>query len=299
MIRFLSYLWYTIYKYVSIIYPDSWVNNKGRQQLLSLEYSQKKNSSVINSRYYKPDGEIQILTWNIHHGLDWLMRPKLADIADYLQIVNPQTDIICLQEVDTGFEFIQDAGLVNQATYLASQLGYHCYYHNNLAILSKAQIIKELEPIEIRQTSQDSNKFTTQIIGCIVRINDMDIRIYNCHLPNDISGFCQLYSITNPHNGLLSRILDDTYNNHPVIVAGDFNSIRLFTGLQTLQKLTTRSTEYHPSYPVLFPIMQLDYILTNGEWVNGLNIVSSAADYNCHLSDHYPIEAQITLPHTN
>ena len=299
MFRFLSNLWHTIYNYVSVLYPDTWVNNKGRQQLLSIEYSQKQNNPVINSRYYKSDGEIQILTWNIHHGLDWLMRPKLADIADYLQIAHYQADIICLQEVDTGLEFIHNIGFVSQATYIAAQLGYHCYCHNNLAILSKAQIIKELEPIEIRPTSHDSNKFATQIIGCVVRINDMDIRVYNCHLPNDISGFWQWHGITNSHNGLLARILDDTYNNYPVIITGDFNSIELFTGIRTLKKLTTRATTHHPSYPVLFPLMQLDYILTNGEWIDGLKIMASAADYNCHLSDHYPIEAQITLPHTN
>lgn len=301
MFRFLSNLWYSIYNYVSVLYPDTWVNEKGHRQLMTLDYANFiSNTSIpIAKKYYKPDGKIQILTWNIHHGLDWLMRPKLPEIAEYLQIVHNQADIICLQEVDTAHIFIQGVGLVNQALYLSTQLGYYCYYHNNLAILSKAPIVKELEPIQIRPIANDRNKFATQIISCVIRINDIDIRVYNCHLPNDISGFWQLYGITNTHNGLLSRILDDTYNQIPVIICGDFNSIELFAGIRTLKKLTTNGALHHPSYPVIIPLMQLDYILTNGEWVGGLNVLASAADYNCNLSDHYPIEALITLPTEN
>jgi len=255
----------------------------------------QQQEQVISNKYYRADGQIQVLTWNIHHGLDWMMREQLGEMGDYLALAHQQADIICLQEVDTTHVFIPGCGLVNQATYLATQLGYHCYYHNNLAILSKAPIIKELEPIEILPSTTDSNRFATQIIGCDIRINDTDIRVYNCHLPNDISGFWQWHGITNTHNGLLSRVLDDTYNGRQVIITGDFNSIELFAGLRTLKKLTTNTTSQHPSYPVLIPLMQLDYILTNGEWVNGLQILSSAADYNCNLSDHYPIEATITL----
>jgi endonuclease/exonuclease/phosphatase family metal-dependent hydrolase len=247
-------------------------------------------------KYYTSDGQLQILTWNIHHGLDWLMRPTLDDMAHYLLIAHSHADVICLQEVDTAHIFIPGVGLVNQAIYLTTQLGYYCYYHNNLAILSKAPIVQELEPLEIKPSAVDSNRFASQIISCIIRVNDTDIRVYNCHLPNDISGFLQWHGITNTHNGLLARILDDTYNRHPVIITGDFNSIELFAGIRTLKKITTNSTSQHPSYPVILPLMQLDYILTNGEWVDGLQIQSSAADYNCNLSDHYPIEAIITLP---
>ena len=131
-----------------------------------------------------------------------------------------------------------------------------------------------MEPLEIKPSASDSNRFTSQIISCIIRVNDIDIRVYNCHLPNDISGFWQLHGITNTHNGLLSRILDDTYNRYPVIITGDLNSIELFAGIRTLKKITTNSTSQHPSYPVILPLMQLDYILTNGEWVGGLIIQS-------------------------
>ena len=299
MFRFLSDLWHTIYSYVSVLYPDTWVNDKGRRQLLKLEYEQfQQQEPVISNKYYRPDGQLQILTWNIHHGLDWIMREQLGEMGDYLALAHHSADIICLQEVDTTHVFIPGCGLVNQATYLATQLGYQCYYHNNLAILSKAPIIKELEPLEIRPSTPNSNgnRFATQIIGCVIRMNDIKICVYNCHLPNDISGFWQWHGITNTHNGLLSRVLDDTYNGRPVIITGDFNSIELFAGIRTLKKLTTNATQNHPSYPVLVPLMQLDYILTNGEWVNGLQILSSAADYKCNLSDHYPIEATITLP---
>jgi len=297
MFRFLSNLWHGVYNYLSILYPAKWLHEKGRQQLARLNYNQltSKTHPPITKKYYKLDGYLQILTWNIHHGIDWLMRPRLFEMSEYLQITHNQIDVICLQEVDTSYIFIDGIGLINQATYLASQLGYYCYYHNNLAILSKAPIIKELEPIEIRSILGDSNKFVTQIIGCVIRINDIDIRIYNCHLPNDISGFGQWNGITNSHNGLLSRVLDDTYNGYPVILTGDFNSIELFAGIRTIKKITTNSTQHHPSYPVLVPFMQLDYILTNGEWINCLQILSSAADYNCNLSDHYPIEAIVSL----
>lgn len=298
MFKILSNLWHNIYNYVSVLYPDTWVNEKGRKQLEKIDYKEliTNNHIPLAKKYYKPDGYLKILTWNIHHGLDWLMRPKLTNMSKYLMLAHQEIDVICLQEVDTSFIFIDGIGLINQATYFAAQLGYYCYYHNNLAILSKAPIIQELDPIEIRPTSANSNKFATQIIGCVIRINDIDLRIYNCHLPNDISGFWQWHGITNSHNGLLSRVLDDTYNGYPVILTGDFNSIELFAGIRTLKNLTTNTTQHHPSYPVLLPFMQLDYILTNGEWVDGLQIIDSAADYNCNLSDHYPIEATITLP---
>jgi len=295
MFRFLSNLWHSIYNYLSIIYPDTWVNNKGRKQLLSLEYYPRQTEPSFTGKYYNTDEQIQVLTWNIHHGLDWLMREKLAEMSKYLETAYQTVDIICLQEVDTSLEFISGIGMINQATYIARYLGYHCYYHNNLAILSKAPITKELEPIEIRPTTSNSNKFATQIIGCVIRINDQDVRVYNCHLPNDISGFWQWHGITNTHNGLLSRVLDDTYNRYPVIITGDFNSIDLFAGIRTLKKITTITTGHHSSYPVLLPLMQLDYILTNGEWIGGLQIKSSSADYNCHLSDHYPIKATVSL----
>jgi len=296
MFRFFSNLWHQIYNLVSFFYPDSLVAIKGQQQLLYLEHTANLGQTTLPvSKYYLPDNQIQILTWNIHHGLDWFMRPKLQEIAEYLQLMHYNIDVICLQEVDTTFVFIPGCGLVNQASYLASQLGYHCYYHNDLAILSKSPIIQELVPIYIPPGKNDNNRFATQIIGCDIRVNDRNIRVYNCHLPNDISGFGQWNSITNIHNGLLPRILDDTYNNIPVIITGDFNSIEIFAGIQKLKKITTIATTKHPSYPVIIPLMQLDYILTNGEWVDGLKILSSAADYNCHLSDHYPIEALISI----
>jgi endonuclease/exonuclease/phosphatase family metal-dependent hydrolase len=296
MFRIFSNLWHQIYNLVSFFYPDSLVAIKGQQQLLSLPHTHCASQNIISAKnYYLSDNQIQVLTWNIHHGLDWLMRPRLLEIAEYLQVVHYNIDVICLQEVDTTFVFIPGYGLVNQASYLAAQLGYHCYYHNDLAILSKAPIIQELVPIYIPPEKNDSNKFATQVIGCVIRVNDRDIRVYNCHLPNDIFGYEQWKAITNTHNGLLTRILNDTYNNIPVIVTGDFNSIELFTGIQNLKKITTRATNKHPSYPVIVPLIQLDYILTNGEWVDGLKILSSTADYNCHLSDHYPIEALISI----
>jgi endonuclease/exonuclease/phosphatase family metal-dependent hydrolase len=272
------------------------MHSAGQQQLLTLAYPEPTaDTNPItpkNNTYYTTSDGIQILTWNIHHGLDCIMRPRLLEIAKYLSVAHSHADIICLQEVNTSFMFIPGHGLINQATYLAAYLGYHCYYHNNLAILSKAPIIQEMEPI---QTKHHANKFTGNIIGCTININNQAIKIYNCHLPNDISGVSQLYGITNKHNGLLARVLDDTYNNLPVIITGDFNCNELFGAIQTLKKITTVASTSHASYPVIVPLIQLDYILTNGEWVGWLKIQSSAADYNCHLSDHYPIEALVSL----
>jgi endonuclease/exonuclease/phosphatase family metal-dependent hydrolase len=243
--------------------------------------------------YYLSCDKLKIITWNIHHGLDWLMRYTLTEIADYLNEKN--TDIICLQEVNTSFVYLPDHGLISQATFIATYIGYNCYYYNNLAILTRAPIIRELEPIQINPW-QHKSRFLGQIIGCVVNINGMEIKIYNCHLPNDISGFGQYHGIADT-NGLLSRILDDTYNKYPVIIAGDFNSIELFSSIRTLKKLTNNGTCNHPSYPILLPLMQLDYIFTNSDWINGFDIINSSANYNCNLSDHYPITATINLPH--
>ena len=129
MFRFLSNLWHSVYNYVSVLYPDTWVNEKGRRQLVSLDYNQfaMADNLPIAKKYYKSDGQIHILTWNIHHGLDWLMRPTIEDMAQYLQIAHAQADVICLQEVDTAYIFIPGVGLVNQAIYLTTQLGYYCY----------------------------------------------------------------------------------------------------------------------------------------------------------------------------
>lgn len=301
MSRILSSIWHNIYTFVSTwIYPTVRMHSAGQRQLLGLAYPEPITTTNPithkNNTYYITAGGIQILTWNIHHGLDCIMRPRLLEIAKYLSVAHAHADIICLQEVNTSFMFIPGHGLVNQATYLAAYLGYYCYYHNNLAILSKAPIIQELEPI---QTKQHASKFTGHIIGCTICINSQSIKIYNCHLPNDISGVSQLHGINNKYNGLFARVLDDTYNNRPVIITGDFNCNELFGAIQTLKKITTVASTRHPSYPIIVPLIQLDYILTNGEWVGGLKIKSSAADYKCHLSDHYPINALISFPPTN
>lgn len=309
MSRTLSNIWHSIYTFVSSwIYSTDRMYATGQQQLLTLDYPQPatiqyltqaiptaNNQKKPNSYYTTTATGIQILTWNIHHGLNWYMYPRLQKIAEYLNIAHEQADVICLQEVNTTFIFLPGHGLVNQATYLATYLGYHCYYNNNLAILSRAPITQELEPIQI---SGGPNKFTSQIIGCTICINGQSIKIYNCHLPNDISGVSQLHGINNKYNGLFARVLDDTYNNRPVIITGDFNCNELFGAIQTLKKITTVASTRHPSYPIIMPLIQLDYILTNGEWVGGLKIKSSAADYKCHLSDHYPITALISFPST-
>jgi hypothetical protein len=63
MFRFLSNLWYSIYNYVSVLYPDTWVNEKGHRQLMTLDYANFINNTSIPiaKKYYKPDGKYKYL----------------------------------------------------------------------------------------------------------------------------------------------------------------------------------------------------------------------------------------------
>jgi len=206
-------------------------------------------------------------------------RRVLTGITEFLRAEKP--DVVGLIEVDTGSI---RSGMVNQAEYIAQELGHFSTYECKYG----AQSLNQWVPIVRKQanaflsaphmTGERFHYFDTGIKRLIIELELEDVCVFLVHL-----------SLKYRHRQYQLRSLHDLIikSNKPVIVAGDFNTfwgnheIYLFMRAAGLRSANTLEL---PSFPARIPRVELDFILVSSDIE-----ISDFRVPDVRFSDHRPL----------
>ncbi len=206
-------------------------------------------------------------------------RKVLSGITEFIRA--EKADVVGLIEVDTGSI---RTGMVNQAEYIASELGHYstfqCKYGagsvNNLMPIVRKQANAFLSAPHVH--GERFHYFDTGIKRLIIELELEDVCVFLVHL-----------SLKFRHRQYQLRSLHDLIveSKKPVIVAGDFNTfwgaheIYLFMRAAGLRSANSAGL---PSFPARVPRAELDFILVS----EGIEVTDFRIP-DVRFSDHRPL----------
>jgi endonuclease/exonuclease/phosphatase family metal-dependent hydrolase len=206
-------------------------------------------------------------------------RKVLTGITEFLRAEKP--DIVGLIEVDTGSIRTR---MVNQAEYIAQELGHYSTYQCKYGVGS----INQFVPIVRKQgnaflaapgvTGERFHYFDTGIKRLIIELELDELCVFLVHL--SLKFRQRQYQLRSLHDLIVQ-------SRKPVIVAGDFNTfwgtheIYLFMRAAGLRSANTAGL---PSFPARVPRIELDFILVSEE----IEITDFRVP-DVRFSDHRPL----------
>ena len=233
-------------------------------------------SLTIEIKLFPPKKEINIISYNIHSGLNKNMYPTLFDIIDFLKQSN--ADIICLQEVNESARAGFQVSSFKEELKMNSHFGANVVnlgFNYGLVTYSKYPIKGE-EHIYLSSFREQRGMLHT-----VVKIDYKKLNIINVHLGLD-----------EEEREIQMRELIDfikKLGNEPYIVVGDFNQGGVSIDHDILKDV---AKELEKSNILTFPtgLDRIDYIFvsSNLEVINYDVLIKD-------MSDHYPIVAKIKI----
>ncbi len=243
-----------------------------------------------------PDGQLKVLSYNIHKGFALSTRFVLGGIRERIRAVS--ADVVFLQEVlgdHSGHKKNVKEWAGPQLEFLAEKLWPHFAYgknavytagHHGNAILSKYPITS-FENIDI-----SNNRFERRgILHAITEWQGSPLHLLCVHLDLTDGGRKK------QNDRIIQRITESIPQNERLILAGDFNDWRgLATAhfeskLQLKEVFKSTTGKHAKTFPAPFPLLTLDRV-----YLRGLHPVTA----KCHegapwsqLSDHLAIEASL------
>ncbi len=209
----------------------------------------------------------------------------LRDITRFVR--DEQPDIVGLIEVDTGSI---RTGMVNQADYIARELGHYTTYQCKYGTGS----INQFMPIVRKQgnaflaapgvTGERFHYFDTGIKRLIIELELDEVCVFLVHL-----------SLKYRHRQSQLRSLHDLIvrSTKPVIVAGDFNTFwgthEIFLFMRAAG-LVSANEKGLPSFPSRNPRAELDFILVS----TGIRVSNFRVPDVCY-SDHRPLVCDFSV----
>jgi endonuclease/exonuclease/phosphatase family metal-dependent hydrolase len=206
-------------------------------------------------------------------------RRILSGITDFIRAEEP--DVVGLIEVDTGSI---RTGMVNQADYIAKQLGHYSAYECKYG----ASSINQFVPIVRKQANAFLSAphvsgarfhyFDTGIKRLIIELELEHVCVFLVHLSLK---YRQRQSQLRSLHDLIMR------SPKPAIVAGDFNT---FWGTHEIYLfmratgLTSANFAGLPSFPARTPRIELDFILVSA----GIEVTQFRVP-DVRFSDHRPL----------
>ncbi len=212
-------------------------------------------------------------------------RKVLSGITEFIRAESP--DVVGLIEVDTGSI---RTGKLNQADYIAKQLGHYSTYQTKYG----ADSFNQFMPIVRKQGNaflsgpsahaERFHYFDTGIKRLIIELELAEVCVFLVHL-----------SLKYRHRQYQLRYLHDLIekSTKPVIVAGDFNTfwgnheIYLFMRAAGLRSANTAGL---PSFPARIPRVELDFILVSP----GIEVTNFRVP-DVRFSDHRPIVCDLSI----
>ena len=282
--RMINYLFY----YLSFIFWHSKSKDDEIDQSFLNNYyfklSHKKDKQIIHKT------SLRCCTWNIHHGYDIIHNYTMPFITSYIQQMD--FDIIFLQEVNNTIFNINNED-ITLTTYLSQLLDMESIHYNGLTILSKFP----LSNMQSKSYYVICNSFGNHILQCDISLaNNKKITCINTHLNSDIIGYEQYEAI--PKLGIDKIIEEHNRNDTNLLIAGDFNSPRLFY-LNSYFSNMFNQTDINNAltFPTIYPITNLDKV-----WCNKKNDKIKINNINCddsiYFSDHRPLLYELILDYS-
>ncbi len=233
-------------------------------------------SLIIQVRFFPIKKEINIISYNIHSGLNKDMFPTLFDTIDFLK--QADADIICLQEVNESARAGFQVSSFKEELKMNSHFGANVVdlgYNYGLVTYSKYPIKGE-EHIYLSSFREQRGMLHT-----VVKVGCRKLNIINVHLGLD----------NNEREIQIRELLDfiKKLGDEPYIVVGDFNQGGISIDDNILKDV---AKELGKSNILTFPtgLDRIDYIFVSS------NI--EVLDYDVlikDMSDHYPIFAKIKI----
>jgi endonuclease/exonuclease/phosphatase family metal-dependent hydrolase len=216
-------------------------------------------------------------------------RPSVKNTSRIVDFIKEnQPDIIGLVEVDEGS---YRSGKINQAQWIAEELGYHPVHETKYGTQSLARKM----PILNRQ----GNAFVTRRHVVAERFHFLETGMKRLVIELEFDNFVIfLVHLSLTFNSRqrqltgLNRIFQGI--TKPIIVAGDFNAL---TGSGELElfmnaaNLINANSEELPTFPSIMPWRQLDFILHSPE-IQMQNFAVCPVRY----SDHMPVLCEFSCP---
>ena len=233
-------------------------------------------SLIIQVTFFPIKKEINIISYNIHSGLNKNMFPTLFDTIDFLKDVN--ADIICLQEVNESAKAGFQVSSFKEELKMNSHFGANVVdlgYNYGLVTYSKYPI-KDEEHIYLSSFREQRGMLHT-----VVKVDYRKLNIINVHLGLE----------NNEREIQMKELLDfiKKLGDEPYIVLGDFNQGNISIEDDILKDV---AKELGKSNMLTFPtgLDRIDYILVSPN-VEVLEYDVLIKD----MSDHYPIFAKIKI----
>jgi len=246
------------------------------------------------SAHPRTDDDLRLLVYNIRYatgtgptfhlpvpGAGYLRSsPRtLRGITQFIRGEN--ADVVGLIEIDTGSV---RSGMVNQADFIARELGHYTTYQCKYSATSLTQFVPVVRKqanaflAAPRVTGERFHYFDTGIKRLIIELELDEVCVFLVHL-----------SLKYRHRQYQLRSLHDLIvgSRKPVIVAGDFNTfwgtheIYLFMRAAGLVSANTRGL---PSFPARNPRVELDFILVS----EGIEVTDFRVP-DVRFSDHRPL----------
>jgi len=233
-------------------------------------------SLIIQIRLFPIKKEINIISYNIHSGLNKNMFPTLFDTIDFLK--EADADIICLQEVNESVRAGFQVSSFKEELKMNSHFGANVVdlgYNYGLVTYSKYPIKGE-EHIYLSSFREQRGMLHT-----VVKVDYRKLNIINVHLGLD----------NNEREIQIRELLDfiKKLGDEPYIVVGDFNQGSVSIDDNILKDVAKKLGK---SNILTFPtgLDRIDYIFVSS------NI--KVLDYDVlikDMSDHYPVFAKIKI----
>lgn len=252
--RYISYL-----KYYFFSYPS---------------YVDKKEEINITDNLEKKD-TLRILNWNIHYGRDIFENNTIYKMCEFINDMN--IDICIFQEVCVNKKY-------NQVDIIKKLSGFKYeffYSSHSLWDYKKGNIIISRIPFMDKRYHQYKKFFlrpNNNIMSVKIKHNEDEIWLTNTHLACDITGYQQSEQI--------NELIDYIDKNEKNIICGDFNSINYYESIKKM-KTYFNSGIKKKTYPSVYPLYQLDYVLHNNIVPRNIERIKNK------LSDHCPILIEI------
>lgn len=233
-------------------------------------------SLIIEIKLFPPRREINIISYNIHSGLNKNMFPTLFDTIDFLK--ESDADIICLQEVNESARAGFQVSSFKEELKMNSHFGANVVdlgFNYGLVTYSKYPIKGE-EHIYLSSFREQRGMLHT-----VLKVDYQKLHIINVHLGLD-----------NEEREIQMRELVDfikKLGDEPYMVVGDFNQGEVTVDDDILRDV---AKELGKANILTFPtgLDRIDYIFVS----SGIEVI----DYDVFIkdmSDHYPIFARIKI----
>lgn len=232
-------------------------------------------------------GTVRIAAYNIKHGEGMDGAVDLARAAEVLRTLD--ADVITLQEIDRGVERTQG---VDQAAVLGEMLGMDAYFGDfmpyqggeyGMAVLSRLPV-RRVENIRLPDGDEPRTGLEVEVV---VGPEARPLSIVGIHLYRTIEErFAQAEA--------LSQALDS--REHPVVLAGDFNSFRgdrVVTGLRSRDWFVLDKDGSPLTFPADEPAREIDFVMLRP--VSAFETVEHRVIEEVLVSDHRPLLVVLRL----